>query len=100
VNVERPERAVEKRSKFQIYFDLLQLLCRESKSNNKPSYTRIAHEANLPYDRFRNYLNHLVQLGMVSDGEGGKLIVTNRGLEYIQEYRKINDFLRRMGLLP
>jgi predicted transcriptional regulator len=36
---------------------------------------------------------------MVSRG-GGKLVVTEKGLEYIEEFERITIFLRRMGLLP
>lgn len=90
----------EKRNRFEIYFDILRLLCEELKLGDKPSPTRVAHEANLPYDRFQDCLDYLIQLNMVSRGSGGKLVVTRKGLEYVQEYQRINDFLRRMGLLP
>lgn len=90
---------VEKRGKIRIYFDVLRLLLKELKDSGHPSLTRVAHEANLPYDRFQNYLEHLIQLGMVSRREG-KLVVTEKGLEYIGEFEKIAIFLRHMGLLP
>jgi len=90
---------VQKRSKFQIYFDILQLLDGETKSGNKPSLTKIAHGANLPYDRFRNCLEYLIQVGMISR-KNGELVVTKKGLEYIEEFKKITAFFRRMGLLP
>ncbi|MEM3578281.1 MAG: winged helix-turn-helix domain-containing protein [Candidatus Bathyarchaeia archaeon] len=90
---------VEKRSKVQIYFDILQILCDEAK-NEKPSLTKVAHLANLPYDRFQKCLHQLVQLGMVSCAEGGKIFVTEKGLEYIDECMKFNNFLKKMGLLP
>jgi predicted transcriptional regulator len=54
--------------------------------------------ANLPYDRFQNCLDHLIQVGMVSHKDE-KLVVTEKGLEYIAEFKKITDFLKRMGLL-
>lgn len=87
-----------KRSRFQIYFDTLRLLREETQFNEKPSLTRVAHEANLPYDRFQKCLEHFVQLGMVSYEEG-KIAVTRKGLEYVRECEKIDSFLRRMGLL-
>jgi len=90
----------QKRNKIQIYFDILQLLCRESKLSAKSCPTRVAHEANLPYDRFQKCLDHLILLSMVSRGPEGKLVVTSKGVEFIDEYQKIVDFLSRMGLLP
>jgi len=89
---------VGKRSRIQIYFDILRILCEELK-NDKPSLTRVAHIANLPYDRFQKCLNKLIQLDMVRE-QNGKFLVTEKGFEYINEYERINDFLKRMGLLP
>jgi predicted transcriptional regulator len=89
---------VEKRSKFQIYFDILQALCERVEADDRSCPTRIAHNVNLPYDRFRNCLDQLVHLEMVSR-EGEKLAVTEKGSEYVQWHRKMISFLKRMGLL-
>lgn len=89
---------VGKRSSSKIYFDILLVLCEELK-NDKPSLTRVAQKANLPYDRFQKRLNQLIQLGLVSRGQDQKLSVTEKGLEFIAEYMKITDFLRKIGLL-
>jgi predicted transcriptional regulator len=89
---------VGKRSRLQIYFDILQILCEELK-NGKPSLTKVAYMANLPYDRFQKCLNKLIQLDLVRE-RNGKFFVTEKGFECISEYERINDFLRRMGLLP
>jgi predicted transcriptional regulator len=89
---------VEKRSKFQIYFDILDLLNNEVDEYDRVSPTRVAHRANLPYDRFQRALERLVQLGMVSY-VGESLAVTEKGLEYVREFKRMNDFLKRMGLL-
>ena len=88
---------LQKRSKLRIYFDVLKILREELNQNGHPSLTRVAHGANLPYDRFRNCLEHLIQVGMVSRGDE-KLIVTDKGCEFIQEFERITDFLERMGL--
>jgi predicted transcriptional regulator len=89
---------LQKRSKLRIYLDILQILINELKDSSHISLTRVAHKANLPYDRFRNCLDYLIQVGMVSRKDG-KLVVTEKGLEYIEESKKITDFLRRMGLV-
>ncbi|MBS7621954.1 hypothetical protein KEJ32_07580 [Candidatus Bathyarchaeota archaeon] len=90
---------VKKRDKLGIYFDILRILYVELK-NEKPGLSRVAHLANLPYDRFRKYFHQLVQLGMVGFGEGGKIFVTEKGLEYINEYMKFSNFLKKIGFLP
>jgi len=90
---------VERRTKFQIYYDILEVLCDELKLCGDCSLTKVAHRANLPYDRFRTCLDNLLRIGMIRWDTGRKLVVTGKGLEYVQEYKKINDFLGRMGLL-
>ena len=89
---------LEKRSKIQIYNAILEALC-EVVNGNIVCPTRISHVTNLPYDRFRIYLEELVQKGMVSR-QGKKLVVTEKGLEFVSWQRETTSFLRRMGLLP
>jgi len=43
-------------------------------------------------------LVQLVKLDMVSPGDKGEYVVTEKGVEYLQEYRRMAEFLRRMGL--
>lgn len=86
-----------KRSKIQIYYDVLRMLCFELCVSHS-SLTKVAHMANLPYDRFQECLRQLDQLGMISNVEKGDLLVTEKGSEYVREFERINDFLRRIGL--
>jgi hypothetical protein len=37
---------------------------------------------------------------MVSKVGEGRFFVTGKGLEYVKEFARMDDFLRRMGLLP
>jgi predicted transcriptional regulator len=90
----------EKRSRIQICFDVLWNLREESKKNNKTCLTKVAHMANLPYDRFQKCLDNLIFIGMVSRVDNGEVLVTKKGTEFMDEYEKISDFLTRMGLLP
>jgi len=88
----------EKRGRIQIYSDILEALC-EKENGGVACPTRISHKTNLPYDRFRNYVDELVETGMVSR-KGKSLVVTEKGLEYVQWHRETTSFLKRMGLLP
>ena len=89
----------EKRNKLQIYYDVLLALHDELRVDVS-CLTRVAHRANVPYDRFRKCLDELTRLGLLSGGEGTKIFVTENGFEYIRELERMNDFLRRIGLLP
>jgi predicted transcriptional regulator len=92
------ELKLEKRSKIVIYFDILEALC-ERVDGEVVCPTRISHKTNLPYDRFRSYLEELVHIGLVSR-QGRDLVVTEKGLEYVEWHRSTTSFLKRMGLLP
>ena len=88
---------VYKRSKVQIYLDILDAVKLESAKYKKASPTRVSHLANLAYDRFQKILDHLIALGMVCQvGDG--LMLTEKGTKCLEEMQKNNDFLRRMGL--
>lgn len=85
-----------KRSKVDIYSSVLDSLRLESKLG-KASPTRVAHRANLPYDRFQKILGKFIELEMVQRADDG-LILTEKGLRCLEHIHKTNDFLRRMGL--
>jgi len=51
----------------------------------------------MAYDRFQRYLNQLAEVGMVMSGKS--LVLTRKGEEYIDEYRRFEGFLRRVGLV-
>jgi predicted transcriptional regulator len=86
-----------KRSKVDIYTAILDYICREGGKNGQASPTRVAHRANLPYDRFQKILEHFIELEMVRRTDDG-LLITPKGLRCFHEMRKANDFLRSMGL--
>ncbi len=85
-----------KRSRMDIYNDILSSLRFETNGGKKGSPTRVSQRANLPYDRFQRTLEELVELKMVSRSEGA-LALTQKGIECLKEFDKINGFLRRMG---
>jgi predicted transcriptional regulator len=86
---------ISRRDKLKIYGDLLSALEREA-SNEKIVLTRIQVHINVPFDRLKNYVAELVELGLVENE--ASLIVTEKGKQFLHEYKKILDFMKRMGL--
>ena len=86
-----------KRSKVDIYHDVLDLLCQEGAAIGKASSTRVARRANLPYDRFQKILERFVALDMVRRTDDG-LLITEKGLNCLFHINRTNEFLRRIGL--
>jgi predicted transcriptional regulator len=92
---------LHKRSKFELYGDILIAIRQDIKRNSTARFTRVYGKSNVPYDRFKAYIAELEKSGVieicrVDDHEEIKL--TNRGLEYLQEYSRVNKFLKAFGL--
>ena len=79
---------------MKIYDDLLSIL--ESESKNHVVLTHLQIKLNVPFDRLKQYLKQLIELDLIEDEASPKL--TKKGREFIHEYEKILDFMKRMGL--
>ena len=84
-----------RREKLVIYGDLLKILNEESKSD-RIVLTRVQVKINVSFDRLKKYISNLVELGLLEDENSLKL--TEKGKEYLKEYEKVLDFIKRMGL--
>jgi predicted transcriptional regulator len=88
---------VGKRSKVDIFCDVLDLLCQEGAVLGKASPTRVARRANLPYDRFQKILEHFIGAEMIRRTDKG-ILITEKGLKCLRQLRQTNEMLRRLGL--
>ena len=86
---------ISRRGKLKIYADLLAALKDEAK-NEKIVLTRVQVRINVPYDRLKNYISDLIDLGLIQDETS--LILTEKGKRYLEEYEKVLDFVKRMGI--
>ena len=59
--------------------------------------TRILYRANLSHDRLVKYLSELKSKGFLKEKDGGYFL-TERGLRLLAELRKIEEFLKGMGI--
>jgi predicted transcriptional regulator len=84
-----------RRDKLKIYGDLLSVLDNESK-NDKIVLTRVQVRINVPFDRLKKYIFVLKDLGLIEDETSLRL--TKKGKQYLREYEKVLDFMKRMGL--
>jgi predicted transcriptional regulator len=72
-------------------------MCQEGAKIGKASPTRVAHRANLPYDRFQKILEQLMETDLVQKTDSG-LLITEKGVKCLHQMQQTNEFLRRMGL--
>jgi predicted transcriptional regulator len=88
-------KRILRRDRLKIYGDLLSVLYYKSGAE-KIVLTQIQAKINVPFDRLKKYLKELVDLGLIEDEKS--LNITEKGKHYLREYKKILNFMRRMGL--
>jgi predicted transcriptional regulator len=86
---------IGRRDKLKIYGDLLTILYNEREKEDIVM-TKVQTQLQVPYDRLKRYIRELCELGLIDDEVS--LNVTEKGMEYLREYRKILAFMRKIGL--
>ena len=84
------------RSQFRIYVDIMHVIQRE---NNEAKPTRILYGANLSHDRLIKYLEELKGLGVIQEsGTEDKIYsLTQKGIEFMNNFRKVESFASAFG---
>ena len=88
-------KRISRRDKLKIYGDLLSVLNDKSKTE-KIVLTRVQAQMNVPFDRLKNYIAELIDLGLVEENISFEL--TEKGKQYLNEYERILEFMKNMGL--
>ncbi|HUK27471.1 MAG TPA: winged helix-turn-helix domain-containing protein [Candidatus Acidoferrales bacterium] len=86
-----------KRSRMDIYADILELLKRRPEG---ALVTRLSYGAGLPIDRIKPMLQTLADFGLLSvrnDVNSRFYHITRRGLEFLDAYRKVQSFMTFLG---
>ena len=87
-------KQIARRDRLKIYGDLLSILY--SQKEEKIILTRIQVQMKVPFDRLKNYMSELKYLGLIEDEVSFKL--TKKGKQYLVEYQRVLDFMKRMGI--
>ncbi len=88
-------KQIARRDRMKIYGDLLSILYAESREE-KIVLTHVQVQIRVPFDRLKTYISELNDLGLIEDQTSLKL--TEKGKQYIIEYKKVLDFMKRMGV--
>ncbi|MCW4030191.1 MAG: winged helix-turn-helix domain-containing protein [Candidatus Bathyarchaeota archaeon] len=86
---------IPRRDKLKIYGDILLVLQQQPKAE-KIVLTRVQAQANVAFDRLKNYIADLKDLGLIEDETTLKL--TEKGRQYVKDYENVVEFMKRMGL--
>jgi predicted transcriptional regulator len=88
----------KKRNRLEVIKDILEVV-RNKSGRIKP--THILYKSNLSYQMMEEYLAELITKGFIKEGkrENGKTyFITEKGLNYLQQYRMISEFTTSFGL--
>jgi predicted transcriptional regulator len=88
-------KKIARRDRMKIYGDLLSILYAESREE-KIVLTHVQVQIKVPFDRLKTYISELYDLGLIQDQTSLKL--TEKGKQYLVEYGKVLDFMKRMGV--
>ena len=92
---------MRKRSRFELYGDILEAIQDDINRNRTARLTRVYGKSNVPYDRFKGYISNLKDNNLIEIlevGDHAEIKLTERGLEYIEEYARVTNFLIAFGL--
>lgn len=87
---------IPRRERWKIYGDMLSVLSNQPESE-RIVLTKIQLQVNVPFNRFKDYISELKELGLIQSEID--LTLTEKGKEYLSEYRKILKFMKRMGIM-
>ena len=80
-----------KRSKLQIYFDVLSAILVEKQDNTEISKTRLQHKSNTSYDKLLKYLDEMSEKGLIK--LENNIDTTDMGIKFYQDYSAVNDLI-------
>jgi len=87
-----------RRTKIEIINDILGAI---QQKGGKIKPTHLLYKSNLSYKKMLEYIDELINKEMVGEHEkdGKKVyIITEKGINYIQEFKKIKEFSDSFGL--
>jgi len=88
-------KKIRRRDKLKIFGDLLTVLNDQSETG-KIVLTQVQVRINVPFDRLKKYISELTDLGLIEGGTSLRL--TEKGKQYLMEYERVLEFMKRMGL--
>ena len=85
----------ERRTKTQIFFDIITAVIDDTQSSESSSLTRIQVKCNTSYDKLIKYLAEMEDRRMIEKEKS--ITVTERGMEFHKDYSRINDLINEMN---
>lgn len=85
----------ERRTDMDIMVDILTII---SANHGRIKPTHLMYKSNLTYKSLNDYLAKLVEKNLVTREGADRFNITDKGLQVMNEWRKMKEFLSSMGL--
>ena len=86
--------AKDRRSKIQIFFDIVTAVIDDTQNNESVSPTRIQFKCNTSYDKLTKYLEEMEKNGIIQKEKS--ISVTEKGMQFHNDYSRINELINEL----
>ena len=86
--------AKDRRSKIQIFFDIVTAIIDDTQNNEYISPTRIQFKCNTSYDKLTKYLEEMEKKGIIQKEKS--ISVTEKGMQFHKDYSRINELINEL----
>ena len=87
--------AKDRRSKIQIFFDIVTAIIDDTQNNEYISPTRIQFKCNTSYDKLTKYLEEMEKKEIIQKEKS--ISVTEKGMQFHKDYSRINELINRLN---
>ena len=87
--------AKDRRSKIQIFFDIVTAIIDDTQNNEFISPTRIQFKCNTSYDKLTKYLEEMEKKEIIQKEKS--ISVTEKGMQFHKDYSRINELINRLN---
>ena len=87
--------AKDRRSKIQIFFDIVTAIIDDTQNNEYISPTRIQFKCNTSYDKLTKYLEEMEKKEIIQKEKS--ISVTEKGMQFHKDYSRINELINELN---
>nr|AIF14866.1 hypothetical protein [uncultured marine thaumarchaeote KM3_68_B04]AIF16999.1 hypothetical protein [uncultured marine thaumarchaeote KM3_75_F06] len=87
--------AKDRRSKIQIFFDIVSAIIDDTQNNESISPTRIQFKCNTSYDKLTKYLEEMEKKEIIQREKS--IAITEKGMQFHKDYSRINELINEIN---
>ena len=87
--------AKDRRSKIQIFFDIVSAIIDDTQNNESVSPTRIQFKCNTSYDKLTKYLEEMEKKEIIQREKS--IAITDKGMQFHKDYSRINELINNLN---